>query len=407
MEVRPILSAMRRNKVGAILIAAQMAITLAILCNALFIIEQRIALSNRPSGADERNVFVITNQWVGKPSDLAARLQADLAALRALSGVIDASVSNAYVLGESGSSSGITLKPDQRNSSAQIAVYFGDDHAMQSLGLKLVAGRNFTADEISDKMGYNDTAQSAGVLITRALAERLFPEKAATGQTIVLPPDRHSIPVVGIVDRLQVPWVEPWSRHFSDYSIILPFRFLSPQEVHYIVRVRPGQLAAVLKAAQAKLFDVNRRRVLENNWSLTDARAAAYKDDHGLAIILAVVCTALVAVTAFGIVGLTSYWVAQRRRQIGIRRALGATRRDIVQYFQTENLLIAVTGAAIGILLAVSANLWMVSAFAMQRLQTGYAFVGALIVLLLGQAAVFWPATKAGSIPPALVMRGS
>jgi putative ABC transport system permease protein len=173
------------------------------------------------------------------------------------------------------------------------------------------------------------------------------------------------------------------------------------------VHVRPGELAAASKAAQLKLFDVNRRRVLVKNWSLTEARADAYKDDRGLATILAVVCTALVAVTAFGIVGLTSYWVAQRRRQIGIRRALGATRRIIVQYFQTENLLIATAGAAFGIGLAVSANLWMVSAFAMQRLHTGYPLVGALIVLLLGQAAVLWPALKAASIPPALATRGA
>jgi putative ABC transport system permease protein len=112
-------------------------------------------------------------------------------------------------------------------------------------------------------------------------------------------------------------------------------------------------------------------------------------------------------VTSFGIVGLTSYWVAQRRRQIGIRRALGATRNAIIQYFQTENLLIAGAGAAVGVALAVSLNLWMVSAFAMQRLNPGYALVGAVVVLLLGQAAVLWPAMKAASIPPALATRAA
>ena len=66
MEFRPIISAMRRNKVGAILIAVQMAITLAILCNALFIIEQRVASSRRPTGADEANVFVIEQSMGGQ-----------------------------------------------------------------------------------------------------------------------------------------------------------------------------------------------------------------------------------------------------------------------------------------------------------------------------------------------------
>ena len=87
---------------------------------------------------------------------------------------------------------------------------------------------------------------------------------------------------------------------------------------------------------------------------------------------LSVVCAALVAVTAFGIVGLTSYWVAQRRRQIGIRRALGATRQAIVRYFQTENFLIAAAGSLIGVGLAIALNLWMVSTFEMERLHVGY-----------------------------------
>ena len=79
---------MRRNKVGAILIAVQMAITLAILCNALFIIQQRVASSERPTGIDdEANVVVLDNQWVGNPPDQAARQQGDLAALRSLPGV--------------------------------------------------------------------------------------------------------------------------------------------------------------------------------------------------------------------------------------------------------------------------------------------------------------------------------
>ena len=73
MEIYPILSAMRRNKVGAILITVQMAITLAILCNGLFIIQQRLASSRRPSGMEETRMFAMSNQWVGQPSDLAAR----------------------------------------------------------------------------------------------------------------------------------------------------------------------------------------------------------------------------------------------------------------------------------------------------------------------------------------------
>jgi putative ABC transport system permease protein len=162
-----------------------------------------------------------------------------------------------------------------------------------------------------------------------------------------------------------------------------------------------------MRAGEDKLFAISRARVIDQVRSLPQARADIYRDDRGLAVILGVVCTALLTVTSFGIVGLTSYWVAQRRKQIGIRRALGATRNGVVRYFQTENLLIATTGAIVGGGLAIALNLWMVMSFEMPRLQFGYVIAGALVVVVLGQAAVFWPALRAASVPPALATRAA
>jgi putative ABC transport system permease protein len=408
MELRPILSAMRRNKAGAILIGVQMAITLAILCNALFIIEQRVALSKRPTGTDESNIFVIANQWVGDPPDLKAKLQADLAALRSLPGVVDAVSSNSFPMHNGGSTDAIKLNPDQKTESALTAEYAADEHGLRAFGLKLIAGRNFNADEVLDKVGYTDLTPPAALIITRALADKLFPGKSAVGQSVYFEGRPWPVPIVGIVDRLQVPWTQAggWGSKFNYNSTLLPVHFLF-NYTYYIVRVQPGQLAAVMKAAEKKLIDVSRARVLQKTETLGEARADAYRDDRGLVIILGVVCAALVAVTAFGIVGLTSYWVAQRRRQIGIRRALGATRKAIVRYFQTENFLIAAAGSAAGIGLALALNLWMVTTFEMERLHTSYPVIGAIIVLLLGQLAALWPALKAASVPPALATRAA
>ena len=408
MELRPILSAMRRNKVGAILIGVQMAITLAILCNALFIIEQRIALAKRPTGLDESNIFVINNQWVGSPTDLPAKLQADLAALRATPGVVDAVASNSYPLNNGGSTDGVLLAPDQKEPTALTALYLVDEHGLNAMGLKLIAGRNFNADEVIDKLGYTDLNPPAAVIITKALADKAFPGKNAVGEAIYSEFPKARVPIVGVVDRLQVPWTQAggWGSKFNNNSTLEPFRFVAPY-IHYIVRAQPGQITQVQKAAEKKLIDLSRARVIEKNWTLTEARVDAYQDDRGLVVILSVVCAALVAVTAFGIVGLTSYWVAQRRRQIGIRRALGATRQAIVRYFQTENFLIAAAGSLIGVGLAIALNLWMVSTFEMERLHVGFAFIGAISVLLLGQLAVLWPALKAASIPPALATRAA
>lgn len=406
MHIRPILSAMRRNKVGAFLISLQMAVTLAILGNAGFIIEQRVQLMARPSGADETNLFVMTNQWIGQPPDLKARITADVAALRGLPDVTDAYATNSYTLEQSGWSSGVSLTAEQKQSTARTATYFIDEHAIDTLQARLIAGRNFSADEIEDIFD-NDSPIPPAIIVTKALAEALFPGQPAVGKTVYL--SHKPTVIIGIVDRLQTPWVnaDSFGKDFVENSMLAPFHYVSADYCKYVVRAKPGRLDAAMQAAQQKLYELSRERVLTKVKPYSQVRSEAYSDDRGLAIILGVVCAALVAVTAFGIVGLTSFWVTQRRRQIGVRRALGATPRAILAYFQTENVIIATAGAVVGIVLAVGLNLWMVSSFEMSRIGMFYVLVPALAVVLLGQFAVLWPALRAASIPPALATRAA
>jgi putative ABC transport system permease protein len=393
---------MRRNKAGALVIVMQTAITLAILCNSLFIIQQRLRLSNRPTGAQEETLFTIANQWVGNPSDLAARMQADLAALRAVPGVVDAFVSNSYPLSNGGWDDGISLEAGDQHWVTLGALYFADEHGLPTLGLKLIAGRNFNAAEILDRNDLEGKPPSA-VIVSQALASKLFPHGEALGKSIYLATQKQKAPIVGIVDRLQEPWVSA-GNSYSENAMLQPYRY-AEQYSHYIVRARPGQLDSVIKDTQKQLLGLSRARILDRTRTMTESRRLAYRDDRGLAVILGVVSAVLLVVTAFGIIGVTSFWVAQRRRQIGIRRAMGATRTAILRYFQTENLMIAAAGAVLGIVLAFTFNFWMAGKFEMARLEIGYTVIAAVIVMLLGQIAVLWPALRAASISPLVAIR--
>jgi putative ABC transport system permease protein len=404
MHLHPVFSAIRRNKVGAAVIAVQIALTLAILCNALFIIQQRLSLSARPSGTDEPDLFAIANEWIGAAGDPVARVQADLALLRSLPGVAGAYVTNAYPLTGSGNGQQLSLDPEQLHA-APAALYSGDEQTLRTLGLRLIAGRNFRAEEVAN-LGLFDNPHPAGLIITQALARKLFPEGDALGRRVYMEGDRRTTPIIGIIAKLQVPWtrISGWGSAWSDSSIVAPFRDVTPS-AYYIVRAQPGRLSALMKSAPRRLVALNHDRVIDRVQSFRQARTAVYRNDRGLAVILAVVCAVLLAVTAFGIVGLTSYWVAQRRQQIGIRRALGATRVAIVRHFQTENLIIAAAGGIAGIALGVGANLWMVSSFATARLPLIYLLVGVAVVLGLGQLAALRPALRAASVPPAEATR--
>jgi putative ABC transport system permease protein len=402
VELVPILSAMRRNKVGALVIVVQIAITLAILCNSLSLIKQRLSLSDRPSGIREEAIFTIANQWVGNPPDLAARLQADLAVLRSVPGVIDAFVSNSYPLSNGGWGDGVGLEPGHLHAVTQAALYFADEHGLPTLGLRLVSGRNFTAAEIADRNALEAKPPGA-LIVSQALASKLFPRGDALGKSIYLATYGQKAPIVGIVDRLQQPWVSGLNLDVEN-AMLQPYRYVE-QYSHYIVRVRPGQLNSVMQEAPKQLLALDRARILQKTRSMGESRRLVYRDDRGLAVILGVVSATLLIVTAFGIVGITSFWVAQRHRQIGIRRAVGATRFAILRYFQTENLMIASAGAVLGIALTMSLNSWMAGKFEMARLEIRYTILAAFIVLLLGQIAVLWPALRAASISPLVAIR--
>ena len=108
----------------------------------------------------------------------------------------------------------------------------------------------------------------------------------------------------------------------------------------------------------------------------------------------------MLCVTAAGIVGPTSFWVGPRHRQIGVRRALGARKIDILHYFQIENLMIAGGGVVVGVVLAVGLNLWLMSQYEMARLPLMYVLIGMVALLALGQAAVFVPARRASRVSP-------
>src|SRR3569623_1992250 len=115
MQIKPILTALRRHKGGTTLIALQIALTLAIVCNALFIIQQRLVRVDRPSGVQESDLFVIQNDWPQKlsPQDADARMRVDVQALRQLPGVQDAYASNSFPLRGSGWDNFVRLSPEQ------------------------------------------------------------------------------------------------------------------------------------------------------------------------------------------------------------------------------------------------------------------------------------------------------
>jgi putative ABC transport system permease protein len=401
MEIRPIFSALMRSKVSMILIGLQVALTLAIVCNALFIISQRLERMHRPSGMNEADTFIIGSSGFGQGYDVRAVQQADLAMLRQLPGIAAVTSTNSAPLTQGGWSTGINLTPQQKTSSANTTVYLVDSHVLDALGAKLVAGRTFKPEEVEPHT-QGDRLQPKVIMITQALADRLFPDGNALGKQVYMDEDSPQSTIVGIVERLQQPW--PDSSTIENATLIPAF-MPSGNFTRYLIRADAGRRDEVMKMVEQKLAEANPSRIVGRVRSFEQVRHDAYAEDRAMAIILGAVIVALLGVTALGIVGMASFWVAQRTRQIGTRRALGATKFDILRYFQTENFIITTLGLVVGGILAYAFSLWLMHAYQSPRLPWYYVPVGFVSLWALGQLAVLGPALRASRVPPAVATR--
>jgi putative ABC transport system permease protein len=403
MRLHPIAAALGRNKTGLILIALQVALTLAIVVNSLFIIIQRLDRMGRPSGLDEANTFTFSNvPFVAAREPNLAGLAADLAALRAMPGVVDAVASNSVPLSQGGWSNGIFKKaPDPSGagkSDASTAVFLVDEHGLDTFGMNLVAGRNFTVDELLPQVP-NRPYEPSVIIVSQALATRLFPDGNALGQAVYAFGAKKPSTIVGIVERLQSAWVR-WKD--TEQALLAPGLVT---DARYVVRTQPGQLDAVMRDVDARLRAVNDQRVVDEVKDLHQLRNESYRRDRAMAIMLVSVIVALVTITGLGIVGMASFWVTSRTKQIGTRRALGARKVDVTRYFQLENLMITAVGLTLGALLAYGFNFWLMQQYELPRLAWYYVPLGAVALCALGQLAVLGPALRGAGVPPAVATR--
>ncbi|MEW9571219.1 ABC transporter permease [Rhodanobacter sp. Si-c] len=408
MQIRPILSTLHHHKLTAVLLTLQVAFTCAIVCNVAFMVAQRVQRISVPTGIAENELSAIHSRGIEKGENVQARHVADLTALRAIPGVRSAvAVSYSLPLNQSESSSGICPSKQaldramQRNSidgsgCVQPASYDGTPGLIATLGLHLVAGRDFLPDE------YVSKGKPAVAIVTRALAEKLYPGQPALGQSMY--DGDNFIRIVGIVDTLLRPALD--KPGVDGDSMIWPQR-PDDSSVTYVLRSAPQDRQRVLKAAEAALLQASPNRIIDPKQmqTYTQIRRTYFQRDTTMIGLLIASALGLLFVTALGIAGLANFWVQQRTRSIGIRRAIGATRADVLRYFQTENFLIVSAGIVLGVLLAVTLNLLLMTHYELPRLPLWYLPIGALVLWVLGQLSVLSPALRASRVPPVVATR--
>ena len=403
MEIGPIWRSMLRNKGGFILIAAQIAVTMTIMVNAVAIIQERSVDMARPSGLDEANTFALASVSFVDGVDKKRLIDEDLELIRSTPGVLSATSSNSFPLRRGGWSEGVSLEPGEGVSDSSTALYFSDEHTMETFALELIEGNNFTPNQVNWVVRESSKWPPVAI-VTEALAQDLFPDEDGSylGKTFYIGND-NPVNIIGVVERLQAPWPN-WSG--LERSMLVPQR-RDDDFVRYIVRTEPGLRDELMPQIEELLAQSNPDRIIQSVPTMDDVRKMAYLGEAAMIKLLSFVVALLTAITGLGIVGLASFNVSRRTRQIGIRRALGATRASIMRHFMVENFLVSTVGVVMGGILAVALNVLLVQAFALQPM-AWYVIPSAMVLLwLVGQVAVAGPARKASNVTPAIATRSN
>lgn len=402
MDIGPILRAMFRNKIGAVLIALQIAFTMTVVVNAYFMIAERVEAMDRPSGLAESELFHIASSGFADDFNVRVTVEEDLALLRQTPGIVDAVQVNAIPLSGSGWSMGLQTEPGEDIDGSGVAVYMVDDHGINTFGVNLIAGENFEDTDVQWRTRSQSTWPPT-IIITEAMAKALFPDDSVdevVGKTVYIG-NTQPMTIIGVVERMQAPW-NNWDT--VEQSMFVPQK-MEFESTRYLVRTEPGRTDALMPVVEELLANSNEGRLVRNNFSMEDTRRRSYQLDSGLATILAITMVVLVVITSFGIVGLASFSVRRRTKQIGTRRALGATKADIVKYFLVENFLITTMGVVLGGIMTIVFNMWLVDALNFPKIDLRFVPVGMLVLWVIGQLAVMGPARRASSIPPAVATR--
>lgn len=259
------------------------------------------------------------------------------------------------------------------------------DNYDATLGIELKAGRWF---EMSDTIGKNQP-----VVINRVLAENMFGREDPIGKTIGS--DDNQRVVVGVVD---------YFRHKSsfqpDENVL--FQPMSKWETDVLLRVAPGAGAAF----EARLTEAMHR--LGKDWNievqhLDDMRATQDKFILVPILILFIVCGFLVFNVALGLFGVLFQNINRRKGEIGLRRAIGATQKQVMQYFIGETLVIAGFGLALGVFFAVQIPL--LNVFDVETSTYLWAIVLAIAsIVVIAVVCALYPSRQAAVILPAVAL---
>jgi putative ABC transport system permease protein len=399
MPIGPIFRAMNHNRTRVALIILEIAVTLAIVTNCVNMILDERSKMMRSSGFDDDNLLWVRSApfqpEFREQQYILNHVDSDLRVMKSVPGV-RAVVNTSFIPWQGGGSSTTVKIAGTKDIPVRSQIYYSKGDLFGTLGTKLIEGRDFVPNDFDyDQVNGNPKV----VIVSRKLAELLFKTPHVAGRQM---DDGQAVyTIVGVLD----PFYNPYGWPIHEYAFFGPSTVGSfSRGTRFLVRVEPGAMKSVVSALETAMTKSNSGRVI------TTKTIAETKDNFnaggrlvqkGMTAVIAL----LVFVTALGIIGITSLSVAERTKQIGTRRALGATRGNILVHFILENWMVTTAGLALGVLATYGLNFLLVTHVSGVKMDWRYVVVGMVLLWINGVVATIPPAMRGARVSPAVATR--
>ncbi|MFL5374299.1 MAG: ABC transporter permease [Myxococcales bacterium] len=384
-SLKQVAGALRSRAVAFSILIVQIVVGMVVVSHVVVLIDLFLE-QHRLTGADMDGSFSITSE-----DDDVSLPTEDLRVLASLSGVRHA----AWVASGPIHSRRLPDTVEAAGRSAQAWEVYGTSDAPAALGFEVVKGRALVpADE--------GALAPRPILITAALARVLFESGEPIDRTIASHGVVAAYRVVGVLREASI--VPPFA-DFAGNVLVAPGRPVEARHAEYVVNVDAAHRLAFASAVEAGLRARAPRRFLRIE-TLQASQERTYQGRSGSMIIFGSIAALVLGVVLLGSTGMSAFLVAERLREIGIRRALGARRRDIGAYFLFENFAVTSLGVLAGAVLSVVATQRLAQrAIPFAVLDFRHLFLSIILFWVTGLLAASMPALRASRVPPSVASK--
>ncbi|HEX6200141.1 MAG TPA: FtsX-like permease family protein, partial [Thermoanaerobaculia bacterium] len=395
----------RLGRLRQVFVAGQLALALVLLAGSGLLVRSFLELRSVDPGFEPEGVLsfrvTLPGQGYDTPERIAAFYRELVVSLEALPGVESAAAISDFVLARLPNSASVSIEGRSDLSDADAAFPVALDAVtpdfFRTAGIELLRGR---------ALGDGDRRDGTRVaVVNEAFARRFFPGEDALGRRFMFgQPDGDDPPwitIVGIAADARRSGLDQEVRP----STFLPHAQYSPGQMVVLLRT-PGDPLALVEPARRAVSALDADQPVTEVRTLEQTLATTSANRRFVAVLLGMFAALALTLAAVGIYGVMAYVVGQRTREIGIRMALGARRREVVRWVLGQGLMVVGVGVALGLL----------GALATTRLLSGLLFETApvdpatflLVAVLLAAVALaanLLPARRAARVDPMEVLR--